>query len=62
MPVMVVLDAFFLSHTYEPVDVPEQEEVDKFLPPYEPKFQLDIEQPLQLQPSGHPGLLHGDAL
>ena len=27
LPVMVVLDAFFLSHTYEPVDVPDQEEV-----------------------------------
>lgn len=45
LPVMVVLDAFFLSHTYEPVDVPGQEEVDKFLPPYEPKFQLDINDP-----------------
>jgi pyruvate/2-oxoacid:ferredoxin oxidoreductase alpha subunit len=41
LPVMVVLDAFFLSHTYEPVDVPEQELVDRFLPPYAPKFQLD---------------------
>ncbi|MCX7026550.1 MAG: pyruvate ferredoxin oxidoreductase [Spirochaetes bacterium] len=41
LPVMVVLDAFFLSHTYEPVDVPSQEDVDKFLPPYEPKFLMD---------------------
>jgi pyruvate/2-oxoacid:ferredoxin oxidoreductase alpha subunit len=41
LPVMVVLDAFFLSHTYEPVDVPDQELVDRFLPPYAPKFQLD---------------------
>ncbi len=45
LPVMVVLDAFFLSHTYEPVDVPEQELVDSFLPPYEPKFQLDPKEP-----------------
>ncbi|HEU19650.1 MAG TPA: pyruvate ferredoxin oxidoreductase [Deltaproteobacteria bacterium] len=45
LPVMVVLDAFFLSHTYEPVDVPEQETVDSFLPPYEPKFQLDPKDP-----------------
>lgn len=50
LPVMVVLDAFFLSHTYEPVDVPEQEEVDKFLPAYEPKFQLDIEDPCGFNP------------
>jgi pyruvate/2-oxoacid:ferredoxin oxidoreductase alpha subunit len=33
LPVMVVLDAFYLSHTFEPVDVPTQEEVDRFLPP-----------------------------
>jgi pyruvate/2-oxoacid:ferredoxin oxidoreductase alpha subunit len=45
LPVMVVLDAFFLSHTYEPVDVPEQELVDRFLPPYAPKFQLDPANP-----------------
>ena len=48
LPVMVVLDAFFLSHTYEPVDVPEQELVDRFLPPYEPKFQLDPKDPCAL--------------
>lgn len=45
LPVMVVLDAFFLSHTYEPVDVPDQEPVDHFLPPYEPKFQVDTKDP-----------------
>jgi len=50
LPVMVVLDAFFLSHTYEPVDVPGQEEVDKFLPAYEPKFQLDIDNPCGYSP------------
>ena len=31
LPVMVVLDAFFLSHTFEPVDIPDQELVDHFL-------------------------------
>ena len=45
LPVMVILDAFFLSHTYEPVDVPGQEDVDTFLPPYEPRFFLDPENP-----------------
>jgi pyruvate/2-oxoacid:ferredoxin oxidoreductase alpha subunit len=33
LPVMVGLDAFTLSHTSEPVDVPEIESVRKFLPP-----------------------------
>lgn len=45
LPVMVILDAFFLSHTYEPVDVPEQDQVDRFLPPYQPRFRLDTENP-----------------
>jgi len=50
LPVMVVLDAFFLSHTYEPVDVPEQEEVDRFLPSYSPRFTLDTANPYTLSP------------
>jgi pyruvate/2-oxoacid:ferredoxin oxidoreductase alpha subunit len=55
LPVMVVLDAFYLSHTYEPVDVPTEEEVDHFLPPYQPRFQVDTENPCafgQLVPPG----------
>ncbi|HYA15697.1 MAG TPA: pyruvate ferredoxin oxidoreductase [Syntrophales bacterium] len=55
LPVMVVLDAFYLSHTYESVDVPTQEEVDRFLPRYQPRFQLDTENPCafgQLVPPG----------
>jgi pyruvate/2-oxoacid:ferredoxin oxidoreductase alpha subunit len=50
LPVMVVLDAFLLSHTYEPVDVPEQEAVDRFLPPYRPEFYLDTQNPFALSP------------
>ena len=45
LPAMIVLDAFFLSHTYEPVDIPDQEPVDKFLPPFLPRFQLDTADP-----------------
>ena len=50
LPVMIVLDAFYLSHTYEPVDVPSQEEVDRFLPPFVPKFQLDTAHPCGFGP------------
>ena len=50
LPVMVVLDAFFLSHTYEPVDVPDQEEADRFLPPYEARFMLDPAAPCSFGP------------
>jgi len=45
LPVMLVLDAFVLSHTEEPVNVPEQAAVDGFLPPYQPKFQLQPGEP-----------------
>lgn len=45
LPAMVVLDAFFLSHTYEPVDIPEQVEVDQFLPPWRPTDILDPDRP-----------------
>jgi pyruvate/2-oxoacid:ferredoxin oxidoreductase alpha subunit len=45
LPVMVVLDAFFLSHTSEQVDIPDQEMVDQFLPPHNLKTKLDLANP-----------------
>jgi pyruvate/2-oxoacid:ferredoxin oxidoreductase alpha subunit len=48
LPVMVVLDAFFLSHTFEPIDVPDQGQVDQFLPLLSPRFQLDIANPFAI--------------
>ncbi len=45
LPAMVVLDAFVLSHTSEVVDIPDQEEVDAYLPPFRPQWKLDIEDP-----------------
>ena len=45
LPVMLVLDAFFLSHTYEIVDILESEEVRKFLPEYKPEIKLDVNEP-----------------
>ena len=56
LPVMVVLDAFFLSHTYEPVDVPTQAEVDAFLPPFAPKFTLDTASPCALDEVAPPNV------
>ncbi len=54
LPVMVVLDAFFLSHTYEPVDVPEQEDVDRFLPSFSPRFQIDTQNPCAISQMAPP--------
>ncbi len=45
LPVMLVLDAFYLSHTAEPVDIPDQEAVDAFLPPRKARYQLDVKDP-----------------
>ncbi len=45
LPVMVVLDAFVLSHTSEQVFVPEPEAVARFLPPFRPKVTLDPDTP-----------------
>jgi len=50
LPVMVITEGFLLSHTYEPVDVPDQEEVDRFLPPYKPAFNLDTKNPFAVNP------------
>ncbi len=47
LPFMVCLDGFVLSHTYMPVNIPSQEEVDDFLPPYKPPhWKLDPESPI----------------
>jgi len=45
LPTMVVLEAFYTSHFMEPVEVPDQKLVDKFLPPFEPAFRLDTDNP-----------------
>jgi pyruvate/2-oxoacid:ferredoxin oxidoreductase alpha subunit len=45
LPVMIVLDAFFLSHTSEPVDIPDQADVDAFLPRREAQLKLDVDDP-----------------
>jgi pyruvate/2-oxoacid:ferredoxin oxidoreductase alpha subunit len=42
---MLVLDAFILSHTYEPVEMPDQELIDEFLPPFDPPYKMDLEDP-----------------
>jgi len=45
LPVMLVLDAFYLSHTSEPVDIPGQDLVDRFLPRREARYRLDVDNP-----------------
>ncbi len=45
LPCMIVLDAFVLSHTAENVDMPRQDQVDEYLPPYDPPWRLDVNDP-----------------
>jgi pyruvate/2-oxoacid:ferredoxin oxidoreductase alpha subunit len=42
LPAMIIEDAFILSHTSEPVDVPEQQLVDSFLPAYSPDLKIEV--------------------
>jgi len=43
LPLMVNLDAFYVSHALEPVALPAQELVDAYLPPYAPEHFIDPE-------------------
>jgi pyruvate ferredoxin oxidoreductase alpha subunit len=44
-PVMVNLDGYVNTHTYELVNIPAQSEVDEFLPPFKSKNAIDFEAP-----------------
>ncbi len=46
LPAMICLEAYILSHTYMPVRIPDQDEIDKFLPAYKPGWLLDIDNPV----------------
>jgi pyruvate ferredoxin oxidoreductase alpha subunit len=48
LPVMVCMDGFILTHAYERIDIPSQEQVDDFLPPFEPRQLLDPEDPVTI--------------
>ncbi len=48
LPVMVCMDGFILTHAYEEVEVPSQEQVDSFLPRFEPRQVLDPADPVTI--------------
>ena len=48
LPVMVCMDGFILTHAVERVDLPTQEQVDAFLPPFEPRMVLDPDDPVTI--------------
>ncbi|MCG7960238.1 MAG: pyruvate ferredoxin oxidoreductase [Candidatus Thiodiazotropha taylori] len=48
IPVMVCVDGFILTHAYERMDIPQQEQVDRFLPPFVPRQVLDPADPISM--------------
>jgi pyruvate ferredoxin oxidoreductase alpha subunit len=48
VPVMVCVDGFVLTHAVERVDVPEQSQVDSYLPPYVPRQVLNPAEPYSI--------------
>jgi pyruvate/2-oxoacid:ferredoxin oxidoreductase alpha subunit len=50
LPFMICLDAFYVSHFVEPIEIPEPGLVDSFLPPIDLPHRLDVEKPGFLVP------------
>ncbi|MBI4632460.1 MAG: pyruvate ferredoxin oxidoreductase [Deltaproteobacteria bacterium] len=48
LPVNVNIDGFQLTHMVEPLEMPDQKEVDKFLPPYKPYATLHPDKPVSM--------------
>jgi pyruvate ferredoxin oxidoreductase alpha subunit len=46
LPVMVCMDGFVLTHSFEPIELISQEEADKFLPSFKPQYYLTPKNPL----------------
>jgi len=48
LPVMVCMDGFVLTHAVERVEIPEQADVDAFVPPFVPRQILDPQDPMSI--------------
>ena len=48
LPVMVCMDGFTLTHTLESIDIPEQDQVDRYLPPFQFARALDPSRPISM--------------
>lgn len=53
-PFMANLDGFILTHTYEVVDIPTQEQADEFLPKFETENKMSLTEPKNLGFSAGP--------
>ncbi|MDD5224662.1 MAG: transketolase C-terminal domain-containing protein [bacterium] len=53
-PVIVNFDGFHVTHVIEPVFIADQEEVDRYLPPFKPNAVLDPRRPVTMGAYGPP--------
>jgi pyruvate ferredoxin oxidoreductase alpha subunit len=56
LPVMFNLDGFILSHMIEPLELPDRELVQKYLPTFQPQQRLDVDNPVTMGPVGVPAI------
>jgi pyruvate ferredoxin oxidoreductase alpha subunit len=54
LPFIVNLDGFTLSHVIEPIEIPDKEDVRRFLPEFNPPLRLDPDRPISIGPVGIP--------
>ncbi|MDR1677359.1 MAG: pyruvate ferredoxin oxidoreductase [Deltaproteobacteria bacterium] len=54
LPISLNIDGFTLSHFIEPIEIPDQADVDKFIPPFKPSLKLDIKAPISIGLLGAP--------
>ena len=48
VPVMVCVDGFVLTHAFEPIELPTPQQVDDYLPTYQPRQVLDPDEPVTI--------------
>jgi len=48
LPVMIHMDGFHLTHVIEPIELPEERDVARFIPPFNPPLPLDPEKPVTM--------------
>jgi pyruvate ferredoxin oxidoreductase alpha subunit len=58
LPVCVNMDGFWLTHVVEPFEIPDQEEVDAFLPDYVPYATLHPDKPVSMGTLGMPEIFN----
>lgn len=54
LPMIVNMDGFVLTHVIEPIEMPDQAEVDAYLPPFVPLQSLDVHNPISMGGVGVP--------